>query len=121
MPSLLNAALACKCPVCRQGDLFATPWYNLSGFAVMNKQCANCHVQFEPEPGFFIGAMYVSYAFTVAILVAVTLVVYLFFRPASDWVYIGAIIATTVALVPLNFRYSRVVFLYWFGGLTARK
>lgn len=83
----------------------------------MNKRCPHCSVQFEPEPGFFIGAMYVSYAFTVAILVAVTLVLYLFVKPQSDWVYIFSVIGTTILLIPLNFRYSRVVFLYWFGGL----
>jgi uncharacterized protein (DUF983 family) len=121
MPGLLKAALECRCPLCREGDLFQSSWYNLAQFSVMNKQCPHCGVQLEPEPGFYIGAMYVSYAFTVAILVAVTTVVYLFFRPASDWVYIGSIIVTTVLLVPLNFRYSRVIFLYWFGGLNTRK
>lgn len=87
----------------------------------MNKACPNCLVQLEPEPGFYIGAMYVSYAFTVAILVAVTLFLYAVVRPVSDWTYILSIIGTTICFIPLNFRYSRVVFLYWFGALPRAK
>lgn len=83
----------------------------------MHTHCPVCGVSFEPEPGFYYGAMFVSYAFTVAIFTVIALVIYLFFDSASDSTYIIAIIAGTVVTVPWSFRYSRICFLYWFGGI----
>lgn len=71
----------------------------------------------QPEPGFYQGAMYVGYAFTVAVIVAVTIVLYYFMGNPSEWVYIGTVITIMFLLVPLNYRYSRVVYLYLFGGI----
>lgn len=36
----------------------------------MHTRCARCHLTFEREPGYFIGAMYVNYALTAAVVVA---------------------------------------------------
>ena len=35
----------------------------------MHQRCALCHLRFEREQGYFIGAMYMNYAFTVTITV----------------------------------------------------
>lgn len=60
--------------------------------------------------------MYVSYAFAIVFIVAISLLLYLAGDP-SEWVYIGAIIVVTVLLAPLNYRFSRIVYLYMFGGI----
>ena len=36
----------------------------------MHQRCASCDLQFEREQGYFLGAMYMNYAFTVAIAVS---------------------------------------------------
>ena len=36
----------------------------------MHQDCPHCGFHFEIEPGFFWGAMYISYAFSVAVSVA---------------------------------------------------
>ena len=82
----------------------------------MNERCPVCHVRLEPEPGFYQGAMYVSYAFTVAFIVVIGVVLYLLGDP-SEWVYIGTVIGVMVLLAPLNYRYSRVLYLHLFGGI----
>ena len=82
----------------------------------MNVTCPTCGVRLEPEPGFYQGAMYVGYAFTVAMLVIVGIILYVLGDP-SEWVYIGVIIGIMVLLAPLNYRYSRIVYLYFFGGI----
>ncbi|MBI3221086.1 MAG: DUF983 domain-containing protein [Bacteroidetes bacterium] len=82
----------------------------------MNKQCAVCETSFMPEPGFYFGALYVSYAFTVAFFVGIWFLLYYFFQPAK-WVYFVAIISTSIFFIPFSFRYSRILFLYWFGGI----
>ncbi len=81
----------------------------------MNKNCPHCGADLEPEPGFYFGAMFVSYALSVGIFIMVGVILYLFFRP-SDTVYLICIIVAAVLFTPFSFRYSRVLFLYWFGG-----
>ncbi|MBL7856083.1 MAG: DUF983 domain-containing protein [Cyclobacteriaceae bacterium] len=82
----------------------------------MNEKCPHCGIRLEPEPGFYQGAMYVGYGFTVAIIILVGVVLYLLGDP-SEWVYIGASIAIMLLLVPYNYRYSRIVYLHLFGGI----
>jgi uncharacterized protein (DUF983 family) len=115
--SLLNALLSGKCPRCREGEMFVFPAANLTKFNKMNEVCPHCGVRLEPEPGFYQGAMYVGYAFTLAVMLITGLALYLLFDSPSDWVYIVTVIGIMVLLVPLNYRYSRIVYLYSFGGI----
>src|SRR5258708_31933437 len=105
--SLVNAQFYGKCPRCREGDIFQYPLNKVTKFSSMNKQCSHCDASFEPEPGFYIGAMFVSYALTLALFVFIWLVLYLSLNP-SDTVYITAISVGTVLCAPLSFRYSRI-------------
>ena len=114
--SYMSALLHGKCPRCREGSIFKHPVTKLSKFNVMNENCPYCGVGFEPEPGFYQGAMFVGYAFTVAVIVIVGLVLYYLGDP-SEWVYIGIVIAIMLLLSPLNYRYSRILYLTFFGGL----
>ncbi|HET9485978.1 MAG TPA: DUF983 domain-containing protein [Chryseosolibacter sp.] len=114
--NLMSALLKGKCPRCREGDMFTYPATNLTRFNKMNDTCPHCGVRLEPEPGFYQGAMYVGYGFTVAVMLIVSLILYLLGDP-SEWVYIGTIIGIMLLLVPLNYRYSRIVYLYAFGGI----
>jgi len=118
MPNIsFPAALAHgRCPRCRKGDIFAYPAFNLTRFNKMNERCPHCDVRLEPEPGFYQGAMYVSYAFTIVFIVIIGLLLYVLGDP-SEWVYVGTVIGVMVLLIPLNYRYSRILFLYFFGGI----
>jgi len=97
--------------------MFAYPATNLTAFMKMNATCPHCGVRLEPEPGFYQGSMYVQYAFTVAVIVIVGLLLYFFVNPSSEWVYIGTVIGIMILLVPFNYRYSRILYLYAFGGI----
>jgi hypothetical protein len=81
----------------------------------MNSNCPQCNATFIPEPGFYFGAMFISYAFNVAIFVGCWLILYLFFQP-SDLVYISVIAVAALIFTPFNYRASRLIWLYWFGG-----
>jgi hypothetical protein len=74
-------------------------------------------VRLEPEPGFYQGAMYVSYGFTILVMIIISFILYYFAGNPADWIYIVVMIGVMIILVPLNFRYSRILFLYLFGGL----
>ena len=112
----LEALIQGRCPRCREGKIFVYPATNLAKFNVMNVECPHCHVRLEPEPGFYQGAMYVSYAFTVAFLVIISIILYLL-GDFSEWTYIGIIIGVMILLAPFNYRISRIIYLYLFGGL----
>lgn len=114
--SYLSAVLHAKCPRCREGNMFPFPASSLTKFNIMNEHCPVCGVRLEPEPGFYQGAMYVGYGFTVALITIVGLALYFTLDP-SEWTYIAIVIGIAIVGAPLNYRYSRVLYLYWFGGI----
>jgi phage FluMu protein Com len=116
--SLGDAVLEAKCPRCRKGDMFMYPWYKITKFHSANKYCPVCNLRFEIEPGFFFGAMYMSYAFIVAIFSIVGVFLYYVLDDPSIMVYIIGINLAVLILLPLIFRYSRVLYLYLFGGVS---
>jgi len=59
---MIGRGLRLKCPRCGAGSLYNKPFK-------MNEQCANCALKFEREQGYFIGAIYINYAATIAIAV----------------------------------------------------
>ena len=92
-----------RCPRCGQGRIF-------DGLLRMNRRCPVCNIAFEREPGYFLGAMYFSYAMGVAATTPLVVVGLLL-----NWSYpvIGvASIALLVALSPAVFRYSRTLWMY---------
>jgi hypothetical protein len=83
----------------------------------MNEHCPHCGLRFEVEPGYFYGAMYVSYAFSggLALLLGFTLF-YAFDNP-SGWVYAIVVAIGVVLISPTNFRLSRVIWLHYVAGI----
>ncbi len=113
----LQALLEGKCPQCRTGKMFKYPLTRVSRFSEMHTHCPHCKLRFEVEPGFFIGAMYVSYAMSLALFITVSLAVYLLFDNPSFYYYVIAIPLVVLILLPIMYRYSRILFLYGFGGV----
>ncbi|WP_113654626.1 DUF983 domain-containing protein [Pedobacter namyangjuensis] len=104
-----------KCPRCRVGSVFTGATY---GFKVqkMNEVCPHCNLKFEREPGYFYVAMFVSYAFNVAQMITVSVaasVLGLGLSFENLWYFLGLLFGTTILCAPFNYRYSRMVLLYW--------
>ena len=79
----------------------------------MNPTCPVCGHRFEREPGFFQGAMYVSYALGVGEAFVLALAAMLLLAPAVGLVVaIVAAAAIHLAFVPMLFRYSRVIWAH---------
>jgi hypothetical protein len=70
--------------------------------------------RYEREPGYFYVAMFVSYALNVAEIVTACLGIY-FLTGIDDsfWLYLGVVLGIVIILAPFNFRYSRVILMYW--------
>ena len=111
--SQLEAIVKAKCPRCRRGKIFAGSVYGLN-LQKTNEHCSHCDMRFEVEPGYFYGAMYVSYTFVVGEMLNIGLIPYLITgNDKSPWLYITTILLTILALTPINYRYSRVLLLHW--------
>ncbi|MDJ0367458.1 DUF983 domain-containing protein [Hymenobacter sp. H14-R3] len=110
------ALLALRCPRCHQGKLFSHDAINLTKFTDMPAECSVCGQTFEPEPGFYFGAMYISFGFAVGTFAVVGILLYYLFNDPDTWVYVVAVALITLVSTPLVFRYSRAIMLYLFGG-----
>jgi hypothetical protein len=97
--------------------LFKFKWWNVFNFAQMHEHCPSCDVRYEVEPGFFYGAMYISYAFTVGIMLVGGIFVFNFLNDPPAIGYVVPITTVSLILVPFNFRTARVLFIHWFSGL----
>lgn len=115
--SVRYAILNAKCPQCRRGNMFKYKLWNLTKFYKFHILCPVCNLRFDIEPGFFIGAMYISYAMIVIMIGIIWFVLYFIFRDPQFEVYIAVIFSLNLVLLPVLFRYSRVIYLHAFGGV----
>src|SRR5206468_11713822 len=99
----LRAIIRQRCPVCLQGAMFR-------GRFEMNTTCPVCGHRFEREPGFFQGAMYVSYGIGIVYLGILGLLANRFVAPRFGIAAaVSAVILVHLACIPAVFRYSRVI------------
>lgn len=115
--SLGLAILHGKCPQCREGNIFPTSIFSYNKLTEINHRCPHCQAVLVPEPDFFYGAMYISYAFSVALVVNVLIILNFFFEDPEISVYIITVVISNIILLPLMLRYSKVLYLYWLGKL----
>jgi len=87
--------------------------YRFKTMTDFNSRCSVCDQNFEPEPNFYYGAMYVSYGYTVALFVAVY-IIFGIWMGWTMWPTVGALAVTLVLLAPVIFRISRTTWLSMF-------
>lgn len=113
------------CPACRSAQVFKVKNpYKLSSMGKMHAYCPLCTQSFCPEPGFYFGAAYVSYALMVALLTGFGILYYLFFGEIGDHMLrlLSLALLFSILISPFVFRYSRILYLYLmvrFKGLPA--
>ena len=99
-----------KCTRCHQGDIFEdkNP-YHLRKMFEMHKTCSHCNLKYEQEPGYFVGAMYVSYALTVGWFIIWFTVQQ--FMKLETAVFLIAFAVFIIAVTPFTLRWSRIIWL----------
>lgn len=93
-----------RCPRCRRGMVFRRrlTMYNL---------CPACGLKFEREPGYFVGAMYISYAFAAFFIGVVSFLVSLVL-PQLEFAWTVLIAAVfMLPFVPAMIRYSKILWM----------
>ena len=78
----------------------------------MPERCSHCGLKYQPEPGFFYGAMFVSYGLSILITGLVWFILTLF---GFDFMaVIWASVITLLISMPLVFRLSRAIWINLF-------
>ncbi|WP_114782582.1 DUF983 domain-containing protein [Botryobacter ruber] len=108
----LYSILNFKCPRCHEGDMFEKgTLFNYRRFSRMNDKCSCCGQTFEPEPGFYYGAMFISYGFSTALFVLVWIMLSFLVEEVTLTMMVLTLIIIVVGLLPLTFRLSRSIWL----------
>jgi len=77
----------------------------------MNPVCDVCGLHFEREAGYFLGAMYVSYALDVVTILPVSMLLVL----VAGWslaAVMAVLVVQTIVSLPLFYRYSRIIWIH---------
>jgi uncharacterized protein (DUF983 family) len=111
---LVERVLKCKCPNCKSGDMFETKGnIFLLKTPKMYVRCKECDYKFEKEPGFFIGAMYVSYALGVSEIVGCLIILWGILDVSASLMV--TVLVTLIILTSFfKYRLSRSIWMYLF-------
>jgi uncharacterized protein (DUF983 family) len=113
----LNDIVHTRCPNCREENMFTNKTLHLGKMLKMHRTCPRCGQDFMPEPGFYFGAMYFSYAINVALMVTFGVAFEVLFNPENVAYTLASVIVPPLLLAPWNFRISRAIMLYVLGGI----
>lgn len=108
----MNSLIKGMCPKCSGDKIFKTKGsFTKFKLPEMNEKCSNCAMTFDKEPGYFLGAMYLSYGFAIVQL----MVVFLIFVNLIDlgWLFL-VMFFTLIGFMFFNYRYARICYIYIF-------
>lgn len=118
--SMGQAIVSAKCPQCREGKLFSVSILSYKKLSDVNKTCSVCGANFQPEPDFYYGAMYISYAFSVALVITSLTAINVLIEVPKLWMYLTTVVVLNIVLLPVMLRYSKVLYLYGLSKLKYR-
>lgn len=102
-----------KCPHCGKGQVFEKK-EKMFELPKMKVRCSECNYLFDREPGYFLGAMYISYGLAVFQGILTFLICYFFFYNLQTLAVCFIIIAVLLLFSLRNYRLSRVIYMYIF-------
>lgn len=109
---LITSILTLRCPRCRKGKLFTQPFNYTNAFS-MPKQCPECNLVYIREPGFFYGAMFISYGITAWLFFVIGMIMTFGFGIDFNTALV-VILIVAVLLFVYSFRVARSVWIHIF-------
>lgn len=108
--STLYSIIQLKCPKCHEGNLFlgTTKWSYDKTLAMPDK-CPECHQDFKIEPGFYSGALWVTYPIVLGL--AFILLLPLIFIPDYYILIFSLMAIVMLALQPIIMRWGRAIWI----------
>lgn len=110
--SLISSIFGMRCPRCRTGKMFETGSFSFKKPFDMHKECSHCKQNFWPEPGFYYGAMFISYIFIGWFCIFFAM----FFHWVLGWsitASFGLLIAVCALLFVWFFRLARSIWIHF--------
>jgi len=77
----------------------------------MNERCPSCNLKFEREPGYFMGAMYISYLISIPPALMISIAIWRISKLSFNLVMVCAFVAYVPLVLPVT-RLARVVWIY---------
>ena len=117
----IYSVLMNKCPSCHLGKFwrYNNPYRNIFLKSEnQNIKCSNCLLKYEIEIGFWYGAMYISYAIGVAIMVLGWILTNYFLHEINIFYEILIISLFLILVSPINYFYSRLIWINIFVKYT---
>jgi hypothetical protein len=113
-PPALRSILGQRCPRCRSGGIFHASIFRYLIFRSLPKmyeRCPLCDLKFEREPGYFLGAMYISYGLA---LVVIAVIAALLWETTGWWITKSTLWAVVLflPLAPAITLFARILFIY---------
>ena len=108
---MFGSIVSMNCPRCRKGKLFNTTILSFEKLTEMPDNCKVCNKKYQPEPGFYYGAMFISYIFTAFFFLAfVAMCIFLFgLSVNTSFILLAVMIAF---LFVWFFRISRSIWIH---------
>jgi len=103
-----------SCPACHEGPLFEEAGY--FDFKKMGKTydaCPQCGQDYRIEPGFYWGALYIAYGFSVFVSLLMFLLFFLLFGLSLNASFLLLVIADLI-LTPFLYKLSKTLWLHLF-------
>jgi Protein of unknown function (DUF983) len=99
-----------KCPRCHEGDVFESGSWSFARSFDMLQRCPKCDLNYFPEPGYYYGAMFISYIWTgwFCLLFVALFHWWLGFSQTVAFSLLGAFIALNFVYI---FRISRMMWI----------
>src|SRR5947209_4314121 len=101
----LSAIVRQRCPRCWKGQMFR-------GGLKMNDPCPECGLIFQREEGYFLGAMYVSYAISSVLLTVFFFALRALLPGWNGLLLAGLAVIPYLPFIPAVFRYSRLLWVW---------
>lgn len=96
-----------RCPRCGEGAIFRALFS-------MNEHCPVCGLDFDRgQPGYFTGAMYVSYGMGVPTIAALTGIGHLLLPSWTLWQLVLLAWGITLPFIPWIWQFSRVIWIHF--------
>ncbi len=77
----------------------------------MHKQCSHCGQRFEPEPGFYFGAMFISYIFLAFFSLGVVGGLVFYFKMSVEFAFL-ILLGILALMFVWNLRFSRSIWIH---------
>lgn len=98
-----------RCPRCRMGRIFRYSIWR--GLPKMFERCPVCDLRFEREPGYFLGAMYISFVLGLLVVAVIAVVLWVVtgwgFTKDTTWALV-----VFLPLAPAITLFARVLWIY---------